>query len=108
MTKSPIMDHIRSVIPDRLLAVILRMDSVKGIEDISNHSIHFVNPDTLDSLLTTIEIISFLEDAGESKESILAWFMGMQPELGDASPAEVIRIGFSREVLSAAESYVYE
>ncbi|TFC63812.1 hypothetical protein [Cryobacterium sp. TMT2-4] len=41
-----------------------------------------------------------------SPEVARAWFMGMNPELGDASPAEALSEGRSREVMAAARSYV--
>ena len=35
-----------------------------------------------------------------------AWFMGMNLELGDASPAEALSDGRSREVMAAARSFI--
>ena len=41
-----------------------------------------------------------------SADVVRAWFMGMNPDLGDASPAEALSEGRSREVMAAARSYV--
>ena len=49
-----------------------------------------------------LEILSFVH----SPDVARAWFMGMNPELGDASPAEALSEGRSREVMAAARSYV--
>jgi len=35
-----------------------------------------------------------------------AWFMGLNPELGDVSPAEALSEGRAREVMAAARSYL--
>ena len=35
-----------------------------------------------------------------------AWFISMNPEPGDASPAEALSEGRSRQVMAAAQSYV--
>lgn len=35
-----------------------------------------------------------------------AWFMGMNPQLGDETPAEVLADGRAREVLAAARAFI--
>ena len=35
-----------------------------------------------------------------------AWFMGMNPQLGDETPAEVLAEGRAREVLGAARAFI--
>lgn len=35
-----------------------------------------------------------------------AWFMGMNPQLNDATPAEVLADGRAREVLAAARAFI--
>lgn len=41
----------------------------------------------------------------EASATIRAWFMGMNPQLGDQSPAEVIAQDQYREVLAAARAF---
>lgn len=41
----------------------------------------------------------------EASVTIRAWFMGMNPQLGDQAPAEVIAQDQYREVLAAARSF---
>jgi len=48
------------------------------------------------------EILSFVH----SPEVARAWLMGMHPELDDASPAEALSNGRSREVMALARSYI--
>lgn len=42
----------------------------------------------------------------DSPEVARAWLMGMNPELDDASPAEALSDGRSREVMAAARSFI--
>lgn len=42
----------------------------------------------------------------EAPVTIRAWFMGMNPQLDDLSPAEAIRDDRSREVMSAARAFI--
>lgn len=37
---------------------------------------------------------------------IRAWFMGMNPQLGDESPIEALREGRVRDVMAAARAFV--
>lgn len=41
----------------------------------------------------------------ESPHTVRAWFMGMNPQLGDESPVEAIAAGRRREALAAARAY---
>lgn len=42
----------------------------------------------------------------ESKHTIRAWFIGLNPQLNDESPVMVIRAGRFQEVMVAAKAYV--
>lgn len=42
----------------------------------------------------------------EAAPTVRAWFMGMNPQLDDLSPAEAIGEGHAREVLAAARAFV--
>lgn len=44
--------------------------------------------------------------AEDSAHVVRAWFIGMNPQLGDDSPAEAIREGRLKEVLAAARAFV--
>ena len=43
--------------------------------------------------------------AVEGDHTIRAWFMGMNPQLDDESPAEVIAAGRAREAMAAARAF---
>ncbi|HEY2056216.1 MAG TPA: hypothetical protein VGH14_19980 [Solirubrobacterales bacterium] len=44
--------------------------------------------------------------AEESRHTIRAWFIGLNPQLNDESPVMVIRAGRFQEVMVAARAYV--
>jgi hypothetical protein len=56
-------------------------------------------------LRDTFQVLEILCSV-HSPDVVRAWFMGMNPELGDASPAEALLKGRSREVMAAARAYV--
>lgn len=78
-----------------------------------------VNPSTLERWLagtttpslenearvrTCYQVFELLKPVEES-HTIRAWFMGMNPQLEDRSPAELIAEGDLREVLTAARAF---
>lgn len=44
--------------------------------------------------------------AVEASPTVRAWFMGMNPQLDDRSPAEAIRDGDARDVMAAARAFI--
>ena len=55
-------------------------------------------------LRDTFQVLEILCSV-HSPDVARAWVMGLNPELGDASPAEALSEGRSREVMAAARSY---
>jgi hypothetical protein len=49
-----------------------------------------------------MEVLSSKESAAVAR----AWFMGMNPQLNDETPAEVLADGRAREVLAAARAFI--
>lgn len=43
---------------------------------------------------------------GDSAHTVRAWFIGMNPQLGDMSPAEALRAGKEKKVAVAARSFL--
>jgi hypothetical protein len=42
----------------------------------------------------------------DSEHTVRAWFIGLNPQLDDVSPAEALRAGQTRDVMVAAKSFV--
>lgn len=56
-------------------------------------------------IIDAVQIVEVLR-AVESPEVVRAWFMGMNPQLDDESPTEMLAAGRTREVMAAARTYV--
>lgn len=60
---------------------------------------------SLRTLRVCYQVFSLLEGP-EADATIRAWFMGMNPQLDDRSPAEALREGEFRETLAAARAFL--
>ena len=56
-------------------------------------------------LRDAFQVFSLIEEADDAYVA-RAWFIGMNPELGDDSPVERLAAGNARAVLAAARAYV--
>lgn len=50
-------------------------------------------------------IFTYIEQV-DSPQTVRAWFMGMNPQLNDQSPIEVLINGYPNDVLAAAKAFV--
>lgn len=57
-------------------------------------------------MLAASHIAHMLLEAGDATHTVRAWFMGMNPQLGDETPADVIRTDRPREALAAARAFI--
>lgn len=57
-------------------------------------------------LRTAYQIALMLLQTSDSPQIVKAWFMGLNPQLGDVSPAEAIREGRLQDTLAAARAFV--
>jgi hypothetical protein len=56
-------------------------------------------------LRATLQIFLLLQSE-ENAHTARAWLIGMNPQLGDETPADAIRAGNFRDVLAAAKAYI--
>lgn len=61
--------------------------------------------EALRPLRTSYQLIQMLEHH-EADATIRAWFMGINPQLDDLSPAEAIADGQTREAIAAARAFL--
>jgi len=57
-------------------------------------------------LRNTLLIFRLVVDADATTHVARSWFIGMNPQLDDLSPAEALREGDARDVLAAARAYI--
>lgn len=63
-------------------------------------------PDRAGQALRLVYQIFRMLEPLESDHTIRAWFIGMNPQLDDVSPAEAVQKGMHREVLGAARAFM--
>lgn len=56
-------------------------------------------------LRATYQVFQLVQTV-EAAPTVRAWFMGMNPQLDDLSPAEAIALGQLRETMAAARAFV--
>ncbi len=61
--------------------------------------------ETEQRLRTAYEVAQLLL-SDDSARTVRAWFIGLNPQLGDVAPAEAIREGRLRDVLAAARAFM--
>lgn len=55
-------------------------------------------------LRVAFQVFQFLQQS-DVPHTVRAWFVGMNPQLGDVAPARAIREGLSHEVMVAAKTF---
>lgn len=56
-------------------------------------------------LQTAYQIVLMLLQSSDTPQIVKAWFIGLNPQLGDVSPAEAIREDRLQEALAAARAF---
>jgi hypothetical protein len=87
--------------------LIAYMTEVKDAKTVGRWSSGDRNPDReIESRLRAIYQIFQILQAEESSHTVRAWFIGLNPQLDDESPATAIREGRAKDVLVAAKSWI--
>lgn len=95
---------LEEVLTRKLIAY---MTGVKDAKTVGRWASGARNPDReIESRLRAIHQIFQLLQAEESPHTVRAWFIGMNPQLDDDSPAVAIREGRAKDVLVAAKSWI--
>jgi hypothetical protein len=98
---------LEDLLSRRLTAVIVGIKDGKTIARwASGETSEIRGEDTELRLRTTYQIALMLLASQDSPQTVKAWFIGLNPQLGDTSPAEAIREGRLRDALMAARAFV--
>jgi hypothetical protein len=102
---SEIAGFLQELLSRRLTAYIAGVTSGKTISRWASGEVTEVRDhETERRLRTSYEIAQLLLDR-DSAQTVKAWFIGLNPQLGDVSPAEAIREGKLKEALAAARAF---
>jgi hypothetical protein len=98
--------RLQELLSRRLAAYISGVESGKTVARwASGHVTEIRNHETELRLRTAYEIALLLLRQ-DSPQTVRAWFIGLNPELGDVSPAQVIHDGDLKEALAAARAFI--
>lgn len=98
---------LERILSRRLTAVIVGVKDGKTVARWASGAISDIRDDAVEQRLrTTYQIAQMLLQSSDSQQTVKAWFIGLNPQLDDVSPAEAIRDGCLREALSAARAFV--
>lgn len=104
---SEVAGQLQELLSRRLTAVIAGVKEGKTVSRWANGEITEIrDPFTEQRLRTAYEIALLLLEY-DSPQTVRAWFIGLNPELGDVSPAEAIREGRLKDALSAARMFAF-
>jgi hypothetical protein len=97
-------ERLQEMLGQKLIAVILKLDDAKAVGRWARRE-SAPRAEAEGGLRDLWRIVVLLKEAGETDETIRAWFMGMNPHLEDRSPA----LAFQEEpkaVLLAAKAFI--
>ncbi|ACZ40538.1 MAG: XRE family transcriptional regulator [Sphaerobacter thermophilus] len=97
---------LQEVLSRRLTAFIAGVKDGKTVSRWANGEVTEIREHETEQRLRTAYEIAQLLLLHDSPQTVKAWFIGLNPQLDDRSPAEVIREGQLREALAAARAFV--
>jgi hypothetical protein len=100
-----VVGYLRELLSRRLVAYIAGVKDAKTVTRWASGEIENVRDENEKRLRTAYEIAQLLVRF-DSPRVVKAWFIGLNPQLGDTSPAEAIHDGDLKEAMSAARAFV--
>lgn len=103
---SEIAGLLQSLLSRRLTAYIAGVGDGKTVSRWASGEIVEIRDHTVEQRLRTAYEIAQLLIGYDSAQTVKAWFIGLNPQLGDVSPAEAIREGRLKESVTAARAFI--
>jgi len=97
--------YLQELLSRRLVAYIAGVKDAKTVTRWASGEVENVRHENEKRLRTAYEISQLLVFF-DSPRVVKAWFIGLNPQLGDVSPAEAIHDGELKEAMSAARAFV--
>jgi len=103
---SEIAHNLQEILSRRLTAVIAGVKDGKTVARwAAGETTDIRDIDVERRLRTAYQIVVMLLQASDSPQTVKAWFIGLNPQLGDVSPAEAIRENRLQDALTAARAF---
>jgi len=106
--RAPIEDvasFLQDLLGRRLVAYIAGVQDTKTVARWAHAEVGEVRSKSVKRLRTAYEIAQLLTQF-DSPRIVQSWFIGLNPQLGDTSPAEAIHDGRLKEAMYAARAFV--
>jgi len=102
---SEVVSLLQEILSRRLTAYIAGVNSGKTVTRWANGEVSEIRDHEVEQRLRTAYEIIQLLISGDSAQTVKAWFIGLNPQLGDIAPAEAIHEGLLKESLAAARAF---
>lgn len=96
---------LQEMLSRRLVAYVAGVKDAKTVSRWAGGEVNAVRHESEQRLRVAFEIAQLLLQF-DSPRVVKAWFMGLNPQLGDVSPADAIREGKLKEAMVAARAFV--
>lgn len=102
---SDVAGFLQDLLSRRLTAYIAGVADGKTVSRWANGDVRDIRDYTTEQRIRTAYEIAHLLLGTDSAQTVKAWFIGLNPQLGDVSPAEAIREGRLKESLASARAF---
>jgi hypothetical protein len=102
---SEVVGLLQELLSRRLTAFIAGVNDGKTVTRWASGEVETIRDHEMEQRLRTTYEIARLLMTGDAPRTVKAWFIGLNPQLDDTSPAEAIREGRLREALAAARAF---
>lgn len=96
--------ELQDLLSRRLTAYIAGVNDAKAVNRWASGNVTIRDPFVEQRLRTTYEVATYLLKF-ESRATVKAWFIGLNPQLGDEAPVNALKENRLKDVLSAARAF---
>jgi len=104
---SEVAGQLQELLSRRLTAVIAGVKEGKTVSRWASGEVTEIRDPFTEQRLRTAYEIALLLLEHDSPQTVRAWFIGLNPQLDDVSPAEALHDGQLQEALAAARIFVF-
>lgn len=97
---------LQDVLTRRLTAYIVGVDNARTVSRWASGETTEIRDYEMERRLRTAYQIALLLLSQDAAATVRAWFIGLNPQLGDVSPAEALHNDQLKETLTAARAFV--
>jgi hypothetical protein len=97
---------LQDLLTSRVTALLAGQKDAKTVRRWASGEVTVIRDSMVEQRLRTAYEVSRMLLQFDSPETVRAWFIGLNPQLGDVSPVDVLAQGDLKEVRSAARAFI--